>query len=114
MVQYCLELPYGKWRFFPAGTYNEQIKDVMGKIELDLIGVVHSVWYAFKHTPMSKWGDFERRAAKLAEPVRPEPEKPTRRLDLLIWNRWPMSFWLYQIVRQLRMDDKERDKWLIL
>lgn len=105
MVQYCLELPYGKFRHFPAGTYNEQVKDKMGKLELQLISIVHSVWYAFKYSSMSEWGDAERQAAKLAEPVQPKPEKPTRRIDELVRRLWPASWWLHRIVWELRKVD---------
>jgi len=102
MVKYCLELPYGKWRHFPAGTYNEQMNELTGTAELGLIDVVHSVWYAFSHVPMRKWGDFELHAAKLAEPETPEPEKPTRVLDNIVRWLWPASFWQHRVIWKMR------------
>jgi hypothetical protein len=102
MVRYCLEMPHGTIRHFPAGTYNEQMKDWTGRLELRLINVVHSIWYAFKYLGPSKWGPDEMRMAKMAEPVRPKPIPPTRRLDWLIRRLWPGSRWTYDITWSLR------------
>jgi hypothetical protein len=79
-----MDLPYGGIKHFPAGTYNEQVSDETGQIELRLMNLVHSVWYAFEHLGMSKWGENERRLFKRW--FIPEKKKviPTRRLDSLV------------------------------
>ena len=107
MVQYCLDFPYGKVRHFPAGTYNEQISESMGKIELELMSVTHAVWYTFKHVPMKKWGESELRTAKLAEPLQPKPEEPTGMIDKFIRDLWPDSFFQHQVMFHLRRIDAE-------
>lgn len=98
MVYYCLELPYGAVRHFPTGTYDKQISSEMGKLELTLMNVVHSVWYAFKHVKMKDWKEGELRAAELTKPVKPKPEEPTRKLDEYIRTHWRGSLWLYIVL----------------
>ena len=78
-----MDLPYGSIRHFPAGTYNAQVSDETGKIELRLMNMTHSVWYAFKHLKMLEWGENERKLVKWMMPVKAE-ELPTRRLDSLV------------------------------
>ena len=105
MVRYCLEMPHGAIRHFPAGTYNEQMKDRTGKIELGLMNLAHSVWFAFKHLSLSDWRDTERRLAKWMMPVKIDV-LPTRRLDSLISRLWPGAWWLRAIMDDLRgVDD---------
>src|SRR5690606_37948002 len=57
-AQYCLELPYGAIRHFPAGTYDGQVATWAGRVELELMSVAHSAWYTFKHLKSySEWGE---------------------------------------------------------
>ena len=102
MVRYCLEMPHGAIRHFPAGTYNEQMEHETGRVEMRLINVTHSIWYAFKYLGPGKWGPEEARSAKMAEPVKPKTIPPTRRLDWLIRRLWPGSRWAYDITWSLR------------
>ena len=102
MVRYCLEMPHGAIRHFPAGTYNEQTQNGTGRLELELMSVVHSAWYAFKHLKPSKWGDNERRLAKWMMPSDPVPTPPTRLLDHIINRLWRGSDWLQLVMRDLR------------
>ena len=88
------------------GTYNEQVKDATGRVELRLMSIVHSVWHTFNGVEMRHWGSAERRAAALAEPIKPKPEPPTHRLDGLVRRLWPASWLLHRIVHELRgIDD---------
>jgi len=105
MVRYCLEMPHGAIRHFPAGTYNKQVEHWTGRMELRLINVTHSIWYAFKHLGPSKWGPDEIRTAKLAQPEKPKPEPPTRRLDWAIERLWGGSSWVYAFLWNLREID---------
>ena len=106
MVRYCLEMPYGAIRHFPAGTYDKQMTNQTGKVELELTKLAHSVWLAFKHLSLGEWGDNERRLAKWMMPEKAEPEPLTRRLDSLISRLWPGAWWLQAIMDNLRgIDD---------
>jgi hypothetical protein len=102
MVRYCLELPHGAMRHFPAGTYNEQISDWPGRKELQLMSVVHSVWYMFKYLKMINWGEGERKIAKWLMPDNNAPPDPTRRLDDILSVMWGSSVFAYGIVWKLR------------
>jgi hypothetical protein len=96
-----MEMPYGGIKHFPAGTYDEQMKNLTGRVEMQLMNTAHSAWYAFKHLAMSEWGENERRLAKWMMPVE-KVEPPTRRLDSLVWRLWPFSWWLNAVVRDMR------------
>ena len=100
MVQYCLEFPQGSVRHFPDGTYNAQVDNFWGQIELSLMSKAHSVWYTFKHLKMTQWGEYERKLVKSMMPVKAKI-KPTRRLDALIRRLWPMSYWAGRVQRSL-------------
>ncbi len=101
MVRYCLEMPHGAMRHFPAGTYNEQVSKWTGRKELQLMTTVHSIWYMFKHLSMMEWGANERRLAKWLMPDDTTPE-PTRRLDDLLSVLWRSSVFAHGIVWRLR------------
>jgi hypothetical protein len=106
MVRYCMELPYGGLRHFPAGSYNEQMKTISGIIELQLMDRVHAVWYAFKHLSMRQWGKNELKLSKWMMTTK-IPEKPTRRLDSLIFRLWPYSWWLNMVIRDMREGEND-------
>lgn len=100
MAYYCLNLNDGTVRHFPAGTYHQQVETYEGKSELSAMETTYRAWRTF-NMPAAKWGDLERRVAKLAMPDDEQPE-PTRRLDWIIAVLWPDSLWLHVIVKQLR------------
>ncbi len=104
MVRYCLDLPYSSIKHFPAGTYNEQVRDETGTIELRLMNITQSVWYAFEYLSMTEWGENERKLFKRwFMPVK-QAVKPTRRLDSLVSLLWRPSWWLIRVMRSLRRD----------
>jgi hypothetical protein len=105
MAKYCLELPYGGIRHFPAGTYNEQMDSWTGRKELDMMSLVHSVWYMFKKLKMGEWKENELRLAKWMMPAEKEPDPPTHRLDDLIGSLWKGSWWGYQVLKHMRNQD---------
>ena len=96
-----MEMPYGGLKHFPAGTYDEQVKNETGNMELHLMDKAHSVWFAFKHLSMSEWGEGERKLAKWMMPVK-VVIPPTRRLDSLVFRLWPFSWWANRVVTDLR------------
>jgi hypothetical protein len=102
MVNNCLEMPYGSLRHFPAGTYDKQMSTETGRIELELMKTVHSVWYTFGHLSMSDWGENERRVAKYVMPDTVEPPEPTRRLDNVVASLWGVSLWVFSVMMRLR------------
>ena len=107
MVRYCLELPHGAIRHFPAGTYNEQVQTATGRLELEMMSITHSAWYAFKHLSMAKWGDNEARLAKWMMPAEPKPVPPTRLLDYVINRLWRGSEWFQLVMSDLRKDNDD-------
>ncbi len=106
MVRYCMELPYGGLKHFPAGTYDEQMKNATGNMELHLMSKVHSCWLAFMHLSSSEWGESERKLVKWMMPVE-VVIPPTRRLDSLVFRLWPFSWWLNMVVRDMRGIDRD-------
>ena len=101
MASACLEFPYGAIRHFPAGNYNEQTADWIGRAELELMQLAHSVWYAFRHLSLGDWKEEQSRLMDwlMAEPP---PLPPTRRLDALIGVIWGASYWSMQVLEQMR------------
>lgn len=97
VAQYCLELPGGAVRHFPAGTYNDQVSTWIGQLELDLMNVAHNAWHTFIRLSLSDWGDGERRFAAWIAPRKEKP-KPTRRLDDLILSLWGVSWWALRVL----------------
>jgi hypothetical protein len=105
MVRFCLEMPYGGIRHFPAGTYNEQMATWLGKRELNMMSLVHSVWYMFKKMKIGDWGEGERQLAKWMMPDEKKPEEPTNRIDSLIGSLWKGSWWAYRVMLGIRAQD---------
>jgi hypothetical protein len=101
MVRYCLEMPHGAMKHFPAGTYDKQISKWTGRRELQLMSVVHSIWYMFKHLSMMQWGANERRLAKWLMPDNTPPE-PTRRLDDILAVLWGSSAFAFTVMFSLQ------------
>lgn len=101
MVKYCLELPYGSVRHFPAGTYHAQTKHWTGKIELELMRHAHSAWYTFGHLKKSEWTVDDTR---YFDALRKTPAiPPTRRLDAVLAAVWGISSdWYFLIMEKLR------------
>jgi len=95
-------MPVGAVRHFPAGTYDKQMKRWTGRKEMELVSVVHSVWYMFKHLKMGDWGEGQLRIAKWLMPEAEVPPEPTRKLDDLINRLWHGSWWSRHIVWQMR------------
>lgn len=103
IARYCLELPYGQVRHFPAGTYDKQVSTWAGKVELSLMTTAHSAWYMFEKMSPNEWGESERRFAKWMS-EKPKP-KPTRFVDYLLRRLWGMSGWATYILEQLGPED---------
>jgi hypothetical protein len=101
MASVCLEFPYGVIKHFPAGSYNEQMKDWIGQTELELMNLCHSVWYAFKHLSLSDWKEEQVRLMNWLM-KQPPPELPTRRLDAVIGMVWKVSEWGLEVLENMR------------
>lgn len=103
MAHYCLDLPGGAVRHFPAGTYNGQMETWAGRVELSLMDVAHSAWWTFIHQSMSDWKEGEREFVAWLT-CKPKPE-PTRLLDDLIARLWQMTWWARLILLPEREDE---------
>ena len=91
-ARYCLELPGGAVRHFPAGTYHAQMATDAGRIELDAMETAHSAWYLFKHLSLSQYGPDELRfAAWMDAKPQPEPVPAWQQIDGLIRHLWGVS-----------------------
>lgn len=105
IARYCLELPYGQVRHFPAGTFNEQVSTWAGQVELSLMETAHSAWYMFERMSPGDWGEGERRFAKwMSDNPKPKP-KPTRTVDRILRRLWGASPWAAYILEQMRPKD---------
>lgn len=101
MTSFCLELPYGAIRHFPAGTYREQMATMTGRIELELMDLVHSVWYAFSHLGPSKWKQPQLKLVEWLE-KKPPPPPPSKRFDRLMLVRLGYSPYVTLILERIR------------
>lgn len=107
MARYCLDLPEGRVRHFPAGTYREQMATATARAELDLMTVVYSAWYVFKHLSAGDWQEDDRRFVKwVAED--PKLETPQWKLDDYIMRLWKMAWWTLRMLSPKR-DSREGD-----
>ena len=95
MVRNCLELPHSGVKHFPAGTYDAQMATETGRLETDVMRIVHQAWYTFQHLEARKWGVPERRFVMWMN-EKPKPE-PTRRLDELLAQLWGVSWWVFRM-----------------
>ena len=100
MARYCLDLPGGTIRHFPAGTYHEQTYSHTGQVELALMEAVHSAWYVFSYLSPERWKAQELRIVGWLRERPPPPEPPTRRLDSIIAALWRVSWWARQNLGQ--------------
>jgi hypothetical protein len=108
MASVCLEFPYGAVRHFPAGNYYEQMKTATGATEFELMNLVHSVWYAFKHLSLSDWKEEQTRLMGwLME--KPAPPPPTRRIDAVIAFIWAASEWCTEVLENMRSMNANSD-----
>ena len=98
-ARYCLELPAGTVKHFPAGTYDRQVATETGRLELELMSIAHSAWYVFKRQSAADWNESDRRFARW---VMPDPPQPSARWQGIVNALWPFSGWFWLALRPHR------------
>jgi hypothetical protein len=85
MVRICWDFERNQPRHFPAGTYNEQVARPFGKMELDLMELLHRCWSVFSLRDLEEWTDSDQ---KFVDWVAKEPKLADVDFDEIIKQKW--------------------------
>jgi hypothetical protein len=93
IARWCLELPGGSVRHFPAGSYHAQTQTAAGRKELELMDVVYQAWHTFAYLPdKAHWQDGQLRFYQwLEEEDAPAEARAHEAAGTLIHALWSLN-----------------------